>query len=294
MIKSKSSLRVKKKMPTIGEAMQEAYRLGKDAGVMPVDLRLLVMKDENLKEQIDVVVEKNRLMTQYPLFMEQAKRLIKGEPVEYITNEAQFLNHRLYVDKRVLIPRGETEELVAAITQNIDEYYDPRNYLVCADIGTGSGCITLALKEAFPHWLTCASDISQDALDVAKINFKQAGIHVDTYLGDALKPYIENKIALDIIVSNPPYIVDPALAQASVRDYEPSSALWLDKSKSVYESIFRDYQKVKKGSLYMAFEISPDLEDWLTGMMKMYLKDYEFSFAKDLNKMTRFLFVFLK
>jgi len=281
-------------MPTIAEAYKEAYAKGKPYGVLPVDLRLLLMHDENLSEQIDVIYDKDKVMTNYPLFCQQVDRLIADEPVEYIINEAEFLQHRLYVDSRVLIPRGETEELVAAISENIGDYFDARNYLVCADIGTGSGAISVALKEAFPNWLLLASDISQDALDVAKMNFEKYGVAARTYLGDALAPYIENKINLDILVCNPPYILNKEDAQASVRDFEPASALWMDKGHSVYESIFRDYKKVKKGALYMAFEISPDLVDYLTELMAKYLEDYEFHFADDLNKMKRFLFVYCR
>jgi release factor glutamine methyltransferase len=281
-------------MPTIAEAYKEAYAKGKPYGVLPVDLRLLLMHDENLSEQIDVIYDKDKVMTNYPLFCQQVDRLIADEPVEYIINEADFLQHRLYVDSRVLIPRGETEELVAAISENIGDYFDARNYLVCADIGTGSGAISVALKEAFPNWLLLASDISQDALDVAKMNFEKYGVAAQTYLGDALAPYIENKINLDILVCNPPYILNKEDAQASVRDFEPASALWMDKGHSVYESIFRDYKKVKKGALYMAFEISPDLVDYLTELMMKYLEDYEFHFADDLNKMKRFLFVYCR
>jgi release factor glutamine methyltransferase len=281
-------------MPSIAEAYKEAYAKGKKYGVMPIDLRLLLMHDENLAEQIDVIYDKDKPMIHYELFKEQVDRLIADEPVEYIINEAEFLQHRLYVDKRVLIPRSETEELVANITENIGDYFDARNYLVCADIGTGSGAISVALKDAFPNWLLIASDISPDALDVAKRNFESNGVAAQTYLGDALAPYIENKINLDILVCNPPYILNKEDAQASVRDFEPASALWMDKAHSVYESIFRDYKKVKKGALYMAFEISPDLEEWLTSLMAKYLEDYEYHFVEDLNKMKRFLFVYCK
>jgi release factor glutamine methyltransferase len=281
-------------MPTIGEAYKKAYEKGKDHGVTPIDLRLLIVKDEGLKEQIDVIFDKNKEMRNAPLFERQVERLIQGEPVEYVLNQASFLGHELYVDKRVLIPRSETEELVAAISEKIADYYDPRNYLVCADIGTGSGAIAIALKEFFPHWVMLASDISQDALEIAKKNFASTNTRAETYLGDALTPYIDNRINLDIIVSNPPYIASKEDAQASVRDYEPSLALWLDKKHSVYESIFRNCLKVKKGSLFMAFEISPDLVAWLTGMIKENLPGSEFSFRKDLNGSARFLFVFLK
>lgn len=281
-------------MPTISEAMKEAFEKGKPAGVMALDLRLLVMHNENFKDQIDVIYYKDKPMLHYELFKEQTERLIQGEPVEYIINETQFLGHRLYINKDVLIPRGETEELVAAITEKISDYFDPRNYLVVADIGTGSGAIALALKESFSHWLITASDLSEAALQVAKKNFAAYNLPISTLQGDALKPFIENKMALDIIVSNPPYISNPQDAQASVRDYEPASALWMDKDNSVYEKIFRDVHLVKKGSLFMAFEISPELDQWLEGLMKKYLTDYEYEFIMDLNQMKRFLFVYLR
>ncbi|MCH3909631.1 MAG: peptide chain release factor N(5)-glutamine methyltransferase [Bacilli bacterium] len=281
-------------MPTIDEAIKKAYQEGKKNGILPIDLRLLIMHDEGLSEPIEVLYKKDEEMKNYPLFLEQVQRLNNDEPVEYIINEANFLGRRLYVDHNVLIPRSETEELVANITENISDYYDARNYLVCADIGTGSGAIALALKDAFPNWIIVASDISEPALEVAKRNITESGSSIETYLGDALNPYIEKKTNLDIIVSNPPYIIDKDSAQSSVRDFEPSSALWMEKGKSVYESIFKDYKKVKRGSLLMCFEISPDLQDWLIEMMKKYLEDYEYRFIDDLNKLTRFLFVYCK
>jgi release factor glutamine methyltransferase len=278
-------------MPTIGEVYDEALRFAKGKGLLSADIRILIAFDEGLREQIDVIYERDKEMRNPLTFKEQLTRLEKGEPVEYIIKEARFLDRRLFVDKRVLIPRGETEELVANLTERIGDYYDPRNYLCCADVGTGSGAIAIALKDAFPNWVMMASDISKGALEVAKVNFANSGAIVRTLEGDALKPYMENRINLDIIVCNPPYILNKEDAQDSVRDYEPGSALWLDKSNSVYESIFRDCRSVKKGSLFMAFEISPDLVDWLVCLMRRYLKDYHYEFVKDLNQNDRFLFV---
>lgn len=281
-------------MPTIGEAIKEAHALYKAQDVSAQDLRYLAMVNEGFEEPIDVLFAKDKEMKRYSLFMEQAKRLAQNEPVEYIVGTASFLRHNLKVTKDVLIPRGETEELVSLISEKVSDYYDPRNYLVVADIGTGSGCIPIGIHDSFPNWLLLASDISPKALEVAKSNFEKENVHVQTFCGDALKPYIENKINLDIIVSNPPYILSPLDAQASVRDFEPASALWLKKGESVYESIFRDYKRVKRGELLMFFEISPDLEEWLKDIMAHYLENYTYSFAKDLNGDTRFLLVHLK
>lgn len=280
-----------KAMPTIGEVYNEAVRTAKEKGLLSADIRILIAFDEGLHEQIDVIYDRDKEMKNPVTFSEQMKRLEKGEPVEYIIKDAQFLDRHLFVDRRVLIPRSETEELVANITEKIGDYYDPRNYLCCADIGTGSGAIAIALKDSFPNWIVMASDVSKDALDVAKINFGNCAPSIQAFLGDGLEPYIKQHISLDVIVSNPPYILNKEDAQDSVRDYEPGSALWLDKSKSLYESIFRDAHLVKKGSLFMAFEISPDLVEWLSALMKQHLKDYDYEFVDDLNGNKRFLFV---
>lgn len=279
-------------MPTIGEVYKKAVQETKPLGIWSADLRILICFDEGFAEQIDVVLNQDKEMKHVSMFEKQVERLKKGEPVEYIVNQAKFLENKLFVDQRVLIPRSETEELVANITELITDYYDPRNYLVCADIGTGSGAITIALKQYFPNWIFVSSDISQDAIDVAKINFTTTKTQTTVLKGDALKPYIDAKMNLDIIVCNPPYILNKEDAQQSVVDYEPGSALWMDKDNSVYEKIFKDYKKVKKGTLLMAFEISPDLVDFLKELMEKYLENYRFKFIEDLNRNVRFLFIY--
>ena len=278
-------------MPKIFEVYNKAISEGKAADVKSNDLRILIAHDNGFDAPIDVLLRKDEEMRNLPLFDSQFARLLKGEPVEYIINEASFLQHKLYVDSSVLIPRGETEELVANITEMISDYYDPRNYLVCADIGTGSGAIALALASFFPNWILFASDVSKEALKVAKKNFSSYSAKVETYLGPSLQPYIEKNIKLDIIVSNPPYILNRDEVQDSVKNYEPETALYLDKEKSVYEDIFRDYKKVKRGSLLMCFEIGYDLKDYLIKLMAKYLEDYEYEFIEDLNGLNRFLFI---
>lgn len=281
-------------MVTIGQVYNKAIKDGKQFSVLSSDLRLLIAHNEGLARQIDVLLYKDRILRNPQLFDEQFARLSKGEPVEYILNEAMFLDYKLYVDPRVLIPRPETEELVANLTETISDYYDPRNYLVVADIGTGSGAIAIAIKDIFKNWVVIASDINQDALDVARQNIKSHNLQITTMIGPSLQPYIDSKTNLDIILCNPPYLTDPSTVQESVKQYEPSAALWLTKGQSVYEDLFRNYAKVKKGSLLMAFEIDPDLADWLTTLMKRMLIEYEYKFVDDIYGIKRFLFVFCK
>ncbi|MBQ4254956.1 MAG: peptide chain release factor N(5)-glutamine methyltransferase [Bacilli bacterium] len=279
-------------MPSIFSVYTSALEKGKDKGVLSSDLRTLIAYDNGFSSPIETLYQKDQEMRNLSKFEAQFARLLDGEPVEYIIHEATFLQHKLYVDENVLIPRGETEELVANLSEKITDYYDPRNYLVVADIGTGSGAIALALKSLFPNWILVASDLSDKALEVAKRNFRTYGERVETLQGKSLEPFIENKMNLDIIVSNPPYIKNREEVQDSVKRFEPESALYMEEGKSVYEDIFRDYKKVKKGSLLMAFEIGYDLEDFLKEAMAKYLEDYEYEFLDDLNGLRRFLFVY--
>lgn len=281
-------------MPKIYDVYLDAMNKGKEKGVLSGDIRTLIAYDMGFSAPIDTLLHKDEEMREIEKFNAQFARLLNNEPVEYIINEATFLQHKLYVDPRVLIPRMETQELVANLSERILDYYDPRNYLVVADIGTGSGAIALALKSMFPNWIVLASDISGDALEVAKKNFETYGERVTVMQGRSLEPFIEAKTNLDIIISNPPYILNKEEVQESVKGFEPETALYLDTNASAYEDIFRDYQKVKKGSLLMAFEIGYDLKDYLTQLMAKYLRDYEFEFVDDLNGLPRFLFVFCK
>ncbi len=281
-------------MASVGEVYNAALKIAKEFDISGADIRRLIAHDEGFHEQIDVIFNRDKEMKSENLFYAQLEELKSGKPVEYVMHEASFLQNKLYVDEHVLIPRGETEELVANITERIRDYFDPRNYLVVADIGTGSGAISIALKQYFPNWMITATDISSDALKVAKLNFEKYNLPIEALKGDALDPFIKANQKLDIIVSNPPYILNQEDAQASVRNYEPANALWLTKSNSVYEKIFANAYKVKKHALFIALEISPDLEEWLVSLMNQYLHDYTYEFVSDLNGMKRFLFVFLR
>jgi len=281
-------------MPKVFEIYQKAFQEGKEKEIPSSDIRILIANIQGYPEQIDVLLRKDDEFKNVDLFNEYFARLMNGEPVEYIINEATFFQRKLYVDHNVLIPRQETSELVAQITEKVTNYFDPRNYLVVADIGTGSGAITIALKDFFHNWLMISTDISEKSLGIAKKNFQNCNMSVQTMLGNSLEPLIENHIQLDILVSNPPYILNKDEVQDSVKNYEPETALYLDKSNSVYENIFRDYKKVKKEALWMCFEIGYDLKDYLIELMNKYLEDYEYEFVQDLNGLDRFLFVYCR
>ncbi|NND04873.1 MAG: peptide chain release factor N(5)-glutamine methyltransferase [Saprospiraceae bacterium] len=155
------------------------------------------------------------------------KRLKVGEPVQYITGIADFYGRKFIVNPDVLIPRPETEELVYLAAQGIKDL--PRTEMVnVLDIGTGSGCMAITLKDLFPHIEVTALDISEKALQVARVNVEKFDVEMhlekmDLYrLLDAMPGRVWN-----FIISNPPYISRnerPAMGD-SVKLYEPKLAL---------------------------------------------------------------------
>jgi len=162
-----------------------------------------------------------RTITSMEPFIERIKG---GEPVQYIVGNAWFYNLRLRVDKHVLIPRPETEELVHWIISDSRAGLISQSSAVL-DIGTGSGCIACALKRNIPQALVKAIDISKDALNVARDNAAIHHLAISFDILDILTKVPEEHY--DIIVSNPPYITasEFQLLPTSVKNYEPEIAL---------------------------------------------------------------------
>jgi len=155
-------------------------------------------------------------------------RRAKGEPVQYITGEQEFYGLPFRVTPAVLIPRPETELLVERIVA-VGRRLWPGGRPLVADVGCGSGAIPVTIAVQCPTWDVTATDISADAVEVARSNAAANGVggRVRFYGGDLLEPYIRERITIDILVSNPPYIEsgDMPHLQPEVREHEPHLAL---------------------------------------------------------------------
>lgn len=194
----------------------------------------------------------------YRTLEEILARLQTHEPVQYVLGEAWFLGMKLIVNKHVLIPRPETEELTEWVMEELKTVSGHPRIL---DACTGSGCIALALKNNFPAAQVSATDISKDALDVAARNAESLGLQVHFRLEDVLHQEKNGESGLfDFIVSNPPYIGESEAQEMAprVRDFEPLKALFTgdDDVLGFYKAL-ADYasgQLAAGGSLY--FEIN--------------------------------------
>jgi release factor glutamine methyltransferase len=140
-------------------------------------------------------------------------RRAEREPVAYITGTRAFRHLDLHVDRRVLIPRPETEHVVEAALELAEG-------AIVVDVGTGSGAIALALKHERPDLRVIGTDVSSDALEVARDNAERLGLEVEWYLGDLHVPR-----DVDAVVSNPPYVADRDPLPPDVERFEPSEAL---------------------------------------------------------------------
>lgn len=217
------------------------------------------------------------------------QRLLRHEPLQYVLNEAWFCGLRFYVDKNVLIPRPETEELVEWIITNCKF---PIDQLTILDIGSGSGCIPIALKRRLGKAVVWSCDSSPEALTVAQKNARDLGVDVHFKELDFLDSSQREQFpSFDIIVSNPPYIPekDKGQLQPNVLDYEPAAALFVpDDDPLVFNRAIADFGKKHLntgGAIYM--EIHEDLG---TAAAELFRKNgYETELKRDMQGKERML-----
>jgi len=174
------------------------------------------------KKRMELYLEFERELDEATLvkLREMVKRRVAGEPLQYITGEVEFCGLKFLVDKRVLIPRPETELLVEAVARR-----NPRKII---DVGTGSGCVAIALAKRLPEAEITALDVSPEALEVARGNALLHQIKKNIrFLESDLLQALPDSFVVEAIVSNPPYIADGELAKLpkEVRDFEPVRAL---------------------------------------------------------------------
>ncbi|WP_246865769.1 peptide chain release factor N(5)-glutamine methyltransferase [Croceivirga thetidis] len=206
-----------------------------------------------------------------PLF-DGLSRLKQEEPLQYILGETYFLDFKLKVDPSVLIPRPETEELVSWV---IDDFRSQQTDINILDIGTGSGCIAIALAKELPNAKVQALDVSEAALKIARENAELNNVEIEFFHADILD--LNTDLNFDVIISNPPYVreLEKKEMKNNVKSYEPQQALFVPNENPLkfYNAIvdFALEHLNRRGCLYL------EINQYLSKETKQLLVDNDFT-----------------
>ena len=218
------------------------------------------------------------------------KRLEQGEPVQYIVGDVNFYGNIIKVNNNVLIPRPETEELVEKTSILIKELFSDNINIL--DIGTGSGCISIALKKIFPNSIVEGIDISEEALEIAKDNATENNVDINFYQSDIFSN-INNKY--DCIISNPPYLKEGDYIMDIVKNNEPHLALYAEeKGLYFYKIILKEANKYLRERFIIALEIGENQKEDILKIAEQYFPNANIISDKDLRKLDRFIFIIQK
>ena len=225
-------------------------------------------------------------------YLEGIHRLEQGEPLGYVLGYENFYGYDFIVNKNVLIPRPETEELTGQVLMLSDLFFENKEEPIVFDIATGSGAIGITLSLEAPDLKIYASDISQDALDVAQANNEKLGGRVQFFQGDMLEPFIERDLHCDILVCNPPYIPSQEEMDHGVVDYEPNVALFGgEDGLFFYRKLLEKADQVLNPKGVMAFEMGYDQAERLSALAYHYFPQAQVEVIQDISGKDRILVV---
>ena len=271
-------------MPSNREAYFEALKLD-----IPKSIIEFALKEVNGFSNLELTKNFDEEIKDYPFFKNAINRYVYGEMIEYIFNKSHFLSTPFFVNKDVLIPRQETEQLVLRTVEIIKEMFGD-NVINIADVCTGSGCIGISIAKALPNNNYFLTDISKEALRVAKNNTVLCPkANIKCLQGDMLNPLKETK--LDVIVCNPPYISNVCDVDEKTWKQEPHLALLANPSTLYYERVIKECSSIVNPKYLLAFEIGEDMEESLIQLVEKYCSNATYFFEKDMYGKTRFLFI---
>ena len=272
-------------MPSNREAYFEALKLD-----IPKSVIEFALKEVNGFSNLELTKNFDEEITDYLFFKNAIDRYLNGEMIEYIFNKSYFLSTPFFVNKDVLIPRQETEQLVLRTIELIKEMFGD-NKVNIADICTGSGCIGISIAKELNDNNYFLTDISKEAIRVAKKNAEEllGETKIKFLQGDMLEPLKELK--LDVIVCNPPYISDIKGIDGKTWKQEPHLALLAEPATLYYEKLLKEYVPIVNDKYLLAFEIGEDMKEELMKLVDKYCPKATYFFENDIYGKTRFLFI---
>lgn len=217
---------------------------------------------------------------------EALKKLNTGYPIQYIIGNVYFYNSEILVNEDVLIPRFETEYLIEKTLKYIKNFNFIKPSIL--EIGTGSGCISIALKKEIECNID-AIDISNKAIEVAKRNANKNNVEINYFLVD-IHNFNFNK-QYDIVISNPPYVPYNSLVDEKIK-YEPQNAIYAqEEGLYFYKIILKNIKNNLKENFLIAFEIGDKQGRKIEWLAKAILNNVYIKIEKDYNNYERYVFI---
>ncbi len=226
-------------------------------------------------------------------FKADVNRHADGVPVQHMIGTEEFYGRSFIVNKEVLIPRPETEELVEGILIKAKSLFSGYTEVEAADIGTGSGAIAISLALENSVFKVSAIDIAQESLDVAELNAKNLGADIQFLHGDLLMPILSSGKKLDVVVSNPPYIPNADILELSpvVKDHEPLRALaGGEDGLDFYRRLAEEIPLVIKERALIAFEVGAGQGENVKALLLEKLPHADAEVKYDINGKDRMVF----
>ncbi len=273
-------------MRTIKEVLDYVNEKIEKKGLEKSSGLLLIEHLNGFQDRTEIYLHLDEEMKNEDLLEVYLLEYLSGKPIQYILKEAWFLGNRFYVDDRVLIPRMETEELLVAALEIAKQMDKPLVY----DIGTGSGCLALSLAQRIENARIVASDISLEALEVAKINCEKMALSNVEFLASDLFLAFPLDQKADMIVCNPPYIGKDDYIERVVKNYEPKVALIPPSGNGleIYQRLFIALPHHLKKNGFLLAEFGYNQKKALEEMVKRLLPGCEVTFYQDINKNDRY------
>ncbi len=278
-------------MPTYHEALKINEQYAIDNQKEPSAIKILLLHFTKLKsaQLIDRLHDEMDHRTYLHFLKAVDQYVIKNRPIQHITETEYFFGYRFTVNHQVLIPRFETEELVA-YTLDLKKTVFKDKAVSLLDLGTGSGCLAITLSLEDPSIKAEGSDISQEAIEIAQHNATNLSANVVFHQGDLFKPLTGKKY--DILISNPPYIPNGEKLEPSIKDFEPHIALYGgEDGLDYYRAIIKQAEHYLNNTYIIAFEHAYDKAKAIKKLAKKYLKGVRIIQKQDMQGKDRMTFI---
>lgn len=258
----------------------------------PTAIKTILMDDGGYKDFYDLLRHFDDEIKDVNKVNSDVEKITSGEPLQYVLGYAYFINSNYIVSKDVLIPRQETEQLAVGVLTQIVKMFGKDSEITIVDIGTGSGVLGIYLKEYFTKSRVICTDISVKCLKISQSNAELHHVDIELKQGDMLEPILGEK-DIDVIISNPPYILDESNVDPQTLKHEPHLALFANPVTKYYEEILTsiDKQLMNDKKFIIAFEIGEDMEESLTDIIETKYPGIMYRFDKDIYGKTRFLYI---